>query len=185
MKFDLEQMGLNKEKLQERLIKSLVEDLLYNDDRYIDQDKLEKKVLEKVKQSIDKKIDQMSEKLIHPNISQFIEQICLEETNQWGEKKGKKYTFIEYLIQRANHYLEEKVDYNGNSKSENRYSNWSGQQTRITYLVHKHLQFSIEKAMEQALKTANEGIVSGLEQTVKMKMKEISEGLKVDLRVKK
>jgi hypothetical protein len=135
---------------------------------------LEAKVLERVHQAI----DDIAAKNVLPNVASYVENLTLQETNKWGEKTGSPLTFVEYLVQRAEHYITEKVDFQGRAKGQDSYS-WNGTQTRITYLVHEHLQYSIDTAMKDALKAANGNIVKGLEETVKLKLREIANGMNV------
>jgi hypothetical protein len=141
---------------------------------------LEKKVAEK----IDAAVSAIAGRNVLPNIEQYVENLCLQQTNQWGERTGQKLTFTEYLVQRAEAYLVEPVDYEGRAKGERDAYSWKASGTRVSHIVHKHLQYSIQTAMEGALKTANSKIVEGIERAVKIKLKEVSEALKVDVKLK-
>lgn len=91
-------------------------------------------------------------------------------------------SFLEYLVDRAEAYLTEKVSFDGKTKAESRGYSWNGTQTRLSYLVDRHLHYSIEKAMKNALANANKAIVQGLEDTVKLKLGEIQKSLKVTVK---
>ena len=52
------------------------------------------------------------------HVTAYVESFCLTETNKWGKKTGKSMTFTEYLVQRAELYLTEKVDLRGKAKGE-------------------------------------------------------------------
>ncbi len=91
-------------------------------------------------------------------------------------------TFIEYLIARAKSYMLEKVDYNGKSKDENSGFSWNGTQTRITHLIHKHLHYSIETAMKEALNVAVGSFANGIHETARLKLNEIAGQLRVDVK---
>mgnify|MGYP001609874141 FL=1 len=81
---------------------------------------------------------------------------------------------------RAEAYLKEELDHNGKTKAED--YNWKKSGTRIAYLVHEHLQYSIQTAMKEALTTANSAIVGGIEQAVKIKLAEVAASMKVELK---
>jgi hypothetical protein len=109
----------------------------------------------------------------------MVEGIVLQRTNEWGEKTGKSVTFTEYLVERAEAYMTEKVDYQGRSKAEVRDSyGWKPNQTRIVSLIDQHLQYGIATATEQALKSANERIAEGIKDAVAMKLQEVLAGVK-------
>lgn len=189
MNITLESLGLSKDAIEQKLIEHLAEQLLteiqydYDDDsEYRARSVLAKKLDALVKQHIDATINVLAEKHVLPNVTSYIESLTLQTTNQWGEKKGQPVTFIEYLTQRAEDYMQEKVNYEGKSKAESGGYSWSGTQTRITHLVHQHLHYSIESAMKQALQIATSGIATGLQETVKTKLAEVSQKLKVEVK---
>lgn len=182
----IEALGLTKDEIVDRLIERLAETLLnsYTTDDDGDSvhtgpsrfaEALEQKVMERVNVAI----EEIAGKHVLPNVGAYIEGLVLQETNRWGEKTGKPVTFIEYLVQRAEAYLTEQVDYNGKAKRESDSYSWRGTQTRISAMIHEHLHFHIERAMKEALANANSAIVKGLNETVQMKLGEIAAALKV------
>lgn len=187
MEITLKSLGLSKEQVTERVIAVLVDRLM--ESVFYDEDgngvekesKFSIQIYDRVKKAVDGKIDALFKEHVAPNVSRYVEELTLVETNKWGEKKGTKVTFIEHLIQRAEAYITEKVDFNGKSQAEAGGYSWSGTQTRITYLVHQHLHYAIENAMKQAIADANKNIVGGLEAAVKIKLGEISQKLKVEV----
>lgn len=186
---DLETLGFTKEELQERVINRICEKLLTNtgydydgDSEYFYNSSFANKLNEEIKNQINRKINELAEEHIFPNISSFIENLTLEETNKWGEKKGTKLTFTEYLIQRAEAYMTEEVNYEGKTKAESGSYGWSKSQTRLTHLIHQHLQYSIKTAMENALKIANSSISVGIQEAVKISLAETLKKLRVDVK---
>jgi hypothetical protein len=187
----LESLGFSQEELQTRVIEKLCQDILrsvgfdYDGDREVDVDSQFSKTVEKrTKEHIDATINALAEKHLLPNVTTFIENLTLQATTQWGEKRGEKITFIEYLTQRAEAYMSEQVNFEGKSKGESGGYSWSGTQTRITHLVNKHLHYSIEMAMKNALQIANSAIAKGIEETVKLKLAELSNTLSASVQVK-
>ena len=136
-----------------------------------------------VKEATDKAVSRYIEHVIVPRIEKEIGNITFQATNTWGEAHGKKFTFREYLIDRAEKWLEEKVDHNGKPKGTDSYS-WHPYQTRIAHMVHEHLHWSIKNSVEQMLKTANEKIVGGIQETIKMKLAEVQTALELKTTVK-
>lgn len=131
---------------------------------------------------IDKAVERIAEKHILPNVDSYIEKLTIQATNQWGEKRGERTTFLEYLIQRANNYLTEMVSFEGKSKSEASGYSWNGTQSRLTHLVHHHLHYSIDKAMKEAVGNVHSKIVPALQETVNKKLSEISIALKTEIK---
>lgn len=189
MNITLDSLGISKDSVEEKLIAHLAQEVLTeiqydhdDDSEYRAKSALAKKLDTIIKQHIDTTINALAQKHVLPNVSSYIENLTLQTTNQWGEKRGQPVTFIEYLTQRAEAYMQEKVNYEGKSKDEAGAYSWSGTQTRITHMVHTHLHYSIETAMKQALLIATSGIAAGLQETVKTKLTEVSQKLRMEVK---
>lgn len=191
MELTLESLGLSREDITERVVNQLANAFLYRKDIDVDGEETEvpstiKQKLDKViKDRIDAGIEQLADKYIIPNAESMIENITLQKTNEWGQAKKdeKPLTFIEYLIQRAEFYMDEPVDYFGKTKKQGDY-NWRAGTTRISYLVDSYLQSRIETAMKEILKDANNILVGGIKKAVEMKLAEVQHSLKVNVTTK-
>lgn len=187
---NLQDIGFTKEELQQRVVDQLCGQVMstttFDDigDEVTFPSDLAKQLKGLVAEQVSATVTALAEKHILPNVSGYIETLTLQETNSWGERTGEPITFIEYLTARAEAYMQEKVDFDGKSKAESNGYSWSGKQTRITNLIHRHLQYSIEAAMKDALKIATGSIVTGIQETVKIQLGEISKTLKTSVSVK-
>lgn len=180
MNIDIESLGFTKEELQNRVLDRLCERI--EGDNIVDGETFATKLNAIVKKQIDATVTALAEKHILPNVAAYIETLCLQETTKWGEKRGEKLTFIEYLTSRAEAYLREEVNHAGKAKNETDGYSWNKSQTRIAHMVNQHLHYSIETAMKDAVSAANSAIVEGIEKTVKIKLEEISKTLKVTVK---
>jgi len=186
---DLEAIGISAEELQERVVDRIAERALNNlsfdeyGDPHARPSALKRKIDEEIQKRIDEAVTEIADKHILPNVSEYVETLTLQTTNKWGEKKGEPITFIEYLVERAHAYMTEEVDWNGKTKGVE-YGSFRKAGTRVAFMIDKHLQFNIEQAMTQALREVNGSIAKGLEETVKMKLAEILQGLKVTTKVR-
>jgi len=186
----LKDLGFTKEQLQERLIEKMASDLFSgmgadeDGGEYTVKSSFRRKMDKRLVEIIDEKIDALAQKYLLPNVSDYLEDLCLEETNKWGESTGKKLTFVEYLVERANAYMREEVDYEGKTKSQcgSFSSSWQATGTRVAHMIHKYLHYSIEQAMTGALADANNSIVGGLEDAVKIQLEEVRKKLKVSVK---
>jgi hypothetical protein len=186
----LESLGITQEELQDRVVELLVSQILsskaYDEDgeeRY-QSSRFKKKLEERLQKHITETINSLAEKNVLPNVTAYIENLTLQNTNKWGEAQGQKITFIEYLVQRAEAYIQEEVSYDGKTQREDSY-NWRKNTTRINFLIEKHLQYHMERAMAQALKTANDSIAGGIEKAVRISLEQILNGIKVAVQVPK
>jgi len=178
----LKSLGFSKEDLQERVIDRLCGQILSG--KSFDTDSQFKKQLEeRLRKHVTETINVLAEKHVLPNVTQYIEKLVLQTTNKWGEKTGTPVTFIEYLVQRAEAYIQEDVDFQGKGKGANSY-NWSKNTTRIAYMINQHLQHNINIAMTQALVAANQSIVGGIEKAVRIQLEQIVGTVKASVSVK-
>lgn len=114
-------------------------------------------------------------------MNDIVENMVLTETNRWGEKTGKSVTFKEYLVQRAEAYMQEEVNYEGKPRGTDSFS-WSARSTRVAYMIHKHLHYEIEAAMKTALANVNSAVTKGLHEATKIAINEVTSKLKVDVK---
>ena len=186
----LKEIGITKEELQEKVIEKVVRCVFERNsfDEDVDSvtvstdfsNRLNKLVQDKIQATIDK----LASKHVLPNVEKYIKELKIQKTNCYGEPKQEPLSFLEYLIQTAENYMTEKVNYDGKSKSQCDSYSWKGEQTRVTHMVHRYLHYSIETAMKNALQNANSQIVKGLEETCKMKLAEISSQLQISVKTK-
>ena len=182
----LSDLDLTKEELRDRIIEKLTRDLL-SDTLAGDDDGLHevpsafaKKVEEVVVKAIDARVQALGDQHVIPKVAEIVENLTIQRTNEWGEKKGKPFSFVEYLIDRANTYMQEQVNSSGESQAQSRDGyNWRASTTRIVYAVNKHLHDHMEAALKQALSQANSAVSLGLEKAVKMALAEVSSKLSI------
>jgi len=191
----LEQLGMTQEELRERLMSSLVERMLtetvFSMDEDGDEVQFERKrkfvdeIEKRVLKASNEKIDELFNKHILPQVSLMIDNIVIQNTNSYGEKKGEPITFLEYLVKRANEYITETVNYDGKTKAQvGSYNSFSGKQTRIAYMIDQHLQYSIGEAMKRAINTANEQFADGLAEACKIQLRQLINKLNVKIEKK-
>ncbi len=183
-------LGLSTEELTEKLVDRMAEQLLtelvWDEDgnEYRKGSGLKQRLMNTMTKHIDASVNKLADEHVLPKVTEIIEGLVLHQTNAWGEKRGEPITFIEYLIQRAESYMREEVNYEGKTRSENSYGSWSKSGTRVAYMVDKHLHYSIERAMTQALADANKSIAGGINDAVKIGLQNALAGLKVGVTVK-
>lgn len=181
-------LGLDPKEIEEKVIERIADRVLQGygcdeDGEYVCDSQFKRKLDEKVKDIIDARVGALAEKHVLPNVSALVENLTLQKTNQWGEATGTKFTFVEYLVHRAEAYLLEEVNHNGKARGEDSYS-WSKFGTRIAWMVDQHLAFSIKTAMETAYQNANATIVGGLKKAMEVSLENIKSSLKVTTDVK-
>ena len=187
---DLETLGMTQEQLQDRVVDAMASRLLTgivadeDGDEVPVESQLSRRLRVDVQKRIDQAINDIAEKHILPNVKTYLENLSLKQTNRWGEPNGKPLTFIEYLTERAQNYMTEEVSWDGKAKGQDSYQ-WKGAQTRIAYMVHSHLTFVLDSIIKETIKNANDKLVIGIQETCKIKLKEIADTLQVSVKTAK
>ena len=189
MSITLEMLGLTQEELQDRVVKTAADQLLNTVTHDEDGDEvaipsdLSRRVRKEIEIRIDAAVKKVGEEKIGPMVESLVRGATLQATNKWGEKKGEPVTFTEYLVQRADAYLREDVDLNGKGREEANGYSWTKSTTRVAYMVNHLLKYSIEGAMQTALKDANSAIVGGIDGAVKQALANVVASLKTTVSV--
>lgn len=186
----LETLGISKERITELLLDRLVEEFMtepaWDEDGEAGRkgSSMAAAITSRIQDHVNATVQRLGDEHVLPRVTEIVEGLVIQQTNKWGEKTGKPVTFIEYLVSRADAYMREDVDRDGKSKDMAGGYSWVRYTTRIAHMVDKHLQFSIEKAMTQALKDANASIAKGLNDAVKMALAEATEKMRVAVTIK-
>ncbi|NQE62982.1 hypothetical protein [Caulobacter sp. RHG1] len=189
MNITLESLGLSVEQMQDRLVEALIDRFLTSN--VSDEDGEPVAIVSKfqtsIREAILTRVDESVERLIAPaldgSITSYIDNYKIQSTNGYGEPKREPETITEYIIRRANEYLTEGVNFEGKSKKEYSASGrdsygYKDATTRVAFLIDKRLNDEIAKAMQEALKTANEAITGGLKSAVAFELNKINAKLK-------
>lgn len=187
----IEELGFTREEILTKLVNQLEEDFLHvrvtdeNGETDFQSSPMKQEIQNVVKKRINEAIEKLASEKIAPMVDKFLSDAVFKETNTWGESKKEPYTFLEYLANRAENYLTEPVNYEGKTKKESGGYSWTAGQSRIAHMVSSYLQYSIETTMKDAVLKIHQSIAIGLEQTIKIKMGELAEKLKVSVDVKR
>lgn len=133
-----------------------------------------------IEKIVGEQVDTFIENELRPVVEKGVENVIFDFTNQYGEKKGQSLTFREYLVQRAEEYLTEKVNYDGKSKREDSMARPT--QPRITYMIDRMIHSRIEKAMKDAIEDFDRMLQQGLSATVNQKLSEIAKNTKISIK---
>lgn len=192
-KIDVESLGFTQDEIKERIVDQLCEQMLnrhnfdYAGDRVTaGKSSLYEAVARTAQQRINEAISKLADEITVPAIETYLRDLKIQPTNGYGEKKADPMTFLEFVDKRLSAYFTEEVDSEGRSSADcrQRQSSFYSKGTRVAFLIDKNLQSRIETAMSEALKHANESIVGGIQESVKLKLAEISQSLKLSVKLK-
>lgn len=189
MEFTCEQIGLNKDELQERVIEGIVERMLTKYVSYSDgeddfentclKQKLDKQIMDR----IDSEVERVANEHLQPITEELIRNYQLQETNNWGEAKGEPVSFTEYLAERAHKFMSEPVSHDGRTKAEGGYG-WTAKSTRMTNAIEKYLHAHIQNAMKISIGDAQKTLNTAIMETVKASLADVSRKVKTNVSVK-
>lgn len=193
MELTCEQLGITKDDIADR-VASKIADAMMQSYRGADEDgsahfgesEFAARVEARVEEIVGNAVNAVADKHVPPNVEKFLADFRIPQTTRYGEPTRPPMTFIEYITEHADRYMREPVDSEGRSQDEAR-GTWYGDRgtrTRASHMVHKYLHHQIEGAMKDALKTANEKIVGGIEAAVKASLAEIQAKLVAKVEVK-
>jgi hypothetical protein len=186
--FTCEDLGLNKADLVEMVVERMADSIL--SERTMDEDgndceissSIERQLKKTVLQRINSAVTEIGERDVAPVVLSKLEELVIQETNRWGEKKGESLTFVEYLTARAESYLGDDVNSNGKSErecSEYDRRDWHASGTRLSKLMAGYLDHHIKQALEPVAKNIDSLLADALTSEVKIQLGIISEKLSV------
>lgn len=188
----LESLGIKAEDLGERIVDQAVYALLNstgfdpdNEEETRYDSKFKREIEARIQKAVDEKISALAAKHLVPRVSEMIENANLQKTNNYGEKRGEPLSFIEYLVERAESYMTERVDYAGQSKEESGSSyNWRDYGPRLTVLMKTHIRTELENITKKAMGDVNSTFAKAVEQCAKDAISAAAETFKISVSVK-
>ena len=172
---DLSALGITPADLREQIINKAVSRLFEESEEGVGMDLhelLENAIKTRAKEAIDAMVDNLASETVVPKVEAMIESMTFQKTSQWGEPKEPAKTWRELLVERAENWLAEPVNYEGKTQGEYRSSGWSKSNTRVMHLVDSHLKYEINVALQSALKDLNSKVAGGLVAAVKISLNE-------------
>lgn len=170
----LEALGISPEDLGERIVNQAVETLLSatgfdpdteQETRY--ESRFKREIEARIQKAVDEKIATLAAIHLVPRVGEMIEQADMRKTNAYGEPTSAAMTFKEYIAHRAENYMTEHVDYNGNSKADlqargDSFHGWRPAGPRLTVLMRAYIRETLEKAASEAVSDVNKAIAKNL-----------------------
>lgn len=185
----LEALGITAESLAQRIVDQAVESLL--SDTGYDEDgektstyetRFKREIEKKVTEAADAKITALAAVHLVPRVGEMIEAADMRQTNKYGEPTTPRQTFKEFIAARAEAYMTENVDTNGNSKSQagDPY-NWRSNGSRLTVLMRMYIKTTLEAHAQAAVSDINKVIAKNIEQAAMSAITAAAAALKVQV----
>ncbi len=182
----LEALGITKADLIERIVDKAVSDLMEshgfdeNDEERTYESQFKREIDKRIQQAVDAKITAIANEHLVPRVGELIEAADMRQTNRYGEPKTPPMTFKEYIASRAESYMSEEVDINGESKAEKGDSyNFRPCGPRLTVLMRQYIRSSMEEAAKKAVNSVNEAISKGIEKAAVEAIRTTAASIKV------
>lgn len=187
---NLKDIGFTKEELQNRVVDQICTQVMQ--DEFCDDEgnscpsksTFARKLSDEIKKRIDAAVAKIADKHVMPGLTKYIESITFDETNRWGERvKKPAMTFREYLIERMEAYMRDPVNHNGKTEKEDSYS-FRPVGTRIQHAVNENMASNMKRAMEETLKRGHDVLKQGIEDALKIRLKQLFTETTVEVKVK-
>ena len=176
MDLKLTDLGISEAELREQLLERATQGIV---DAFVHDEEINSVFKGIVEEAADASAERASAEVIGPLFDTGIESVILQQTTRWGDAVGEPVTFREYLVQRAEGYLVERVDFEGKTEKESRHHQFKASQTRIAYMIDQHLQYHITTMMKDAMGQVNAALAEGVAEAVKIKIGEVADSLKL------
>ena len=131
---------------------------------------------ERIRRILETKTIEHCDAVVKPVIEDGIKAFTFNATNRFGEGGEKPTTLTEYIVGLADSYLNTHVDYQGKEISKDAYG-WKDKQSRLTYMIQEHLQYSIATAMKNAVSQVIKNIAPALAETCKAQIKSVTDDI--------
>lgn len=178
-------LGITRDELRDRIIDGAISRISEGIWNGADVETLVTNAVEKiVRDEVEKAANETVATTFEEFVRGAIENVVLQETNKWGEKRGEPVSLREYLVGRAEAWMTETVNYEGKTKSEDRFGSWHGATTRLGYAIDSYLQYHISSAMKTALADLNSKVSVALTETVKLQLSEVLGKIRTEVKTR-
>ena len=184
----LEALGITAESLAQRIVDQAVESLLsstgYDEDGEENgtyATRFKREIEKKVTEAADAKISALAAVHLVPRVGEMIEAADMRQTNKYGEPTTPRLTFKEFIAARAESYMTENVDGNGNAKGEGDSYNWRSSGPRLTVLMRIYIKTTLEAHAKAALTDVNKVIAKNIEKAARDAINAAAAALKVQV----
>ena len=187
-----EQLGMTEEALGDRIVNQIVSEVLRKKEsdpedgyEYEADSEFAKSLRQRVRDEITAHIDRVAQESMAPKVEDYLKDFAIRQTNRYGEQKGEPLTVTEFIAAECERWVNEPVDFDGKTKDQayDKYR-FTGKTTRLGFMIHKYLHYTIEGVMKDAIDNANSKLVQALEETAKMQLARIAKTLSVSVKTK-
>lgn len=185
MELTCEALGITPEQIAEKVATKIADDLMRRKSIFAneDGDPVERVVSTEfgnmISQAVTAKVAEgvalAAEKIVGERLVENLTALRFPQTNGYGETKREPLTLLEFVAQRVDTFLTERVDHEGRSGSSG-YS--TKDNTRVVWMIDKHLKYTIESHMQQVLADANSQITGGILDACKIALADVLKRLK-------
>lgn len=186
----LSAVGLTQEDLQNRIVSQICDQLLSSmqsgedgEESYVGRSPLYTQLNAEIKKQIDVAVERAGKEFIEPRVNEMIKSTTIQLTNKYGEKQGSPKTFVEYVADLAEQYMNERVDADGKSIT-NSYGMGRTEQTRAMFLIDKYMGLTLKNAIEQFITDGNSKMAKAFQDLVNDRLKNLDVSVSVKTKSK-
>lgn len=188
---DLTALGISPDELRAQIVDKAAEKLLadYAEANGIVDDEdifsiFDKRMRSAIEGKMTEIVNRTARDVVEPRLVAMIESMTFPETNRYGEAQKPPKTWREKLIEMAEGWLGETVNYDGKTQKQESFGHFRAHSTRVAFMVERHLQYAIDSAIKTALADVNSKIAGGIAGAVRISLQETLAGLRVETKIK-
>lgn len=185
MELTCEALGITPDQIADKVARKIADNLMVRKSIFADEDgepaeremstEFGNRISAAVSVVVEEGVRAAAEKIVGERLVENLTALRFPQTNSYGEPKRESLTLLEFVAQRVDTYLVERVDSQGRTGS-SAYGDKS--QTRVVWLIDQHLSYTIKTHMEAALADANSRIAGGILDATKVALGDVLSRLK-------
>ena len=177
MNIDLQDLGINAEKIQDAVVAEITERILTGE-RGWDESKFRREMDEQIKKHVQSGLEKVIAAVLQGEITAQIEALKFETTNGYGEKKGEPLTLREWVSKRITEYMNEDVNEKGLSREQDGYS-WKAAGRRAMVLFKVTMREEIQQSINAMWRDGNKPLLDAVQEAVTNQLTFLRDNLKL------
>lgn len=180
----LEQLGISKDDLQQKVVDKIVSDLMncsdYDEDGDIceSRSKFAVELRGLIQNQIKSSVAATAAQCVLPQVHELVSAAVIRKTNRYGEQTGEPETFTSFLLKTAQTWLTECVDASGKRESDFNYRDqFKPIGTRIQIECRRHVSEVFSKELAEQFCRIQQQIRDGLQEAVAIKLQQLEASL--------
>jgi len=186
---DLKELGFTQEELQQKVVETIVHDLMKQKNYDYDEDcaclgdsAFSRKLSSMMDDKIEESMRAMFEQKASGEIKVMIDEFIINHTDKCGEKINESESLSQFIVKKAESILNERVKFNG-VKSDS--YNSRDTTTRLEYMFNKAFDGKVSKLIDESVDHIKQTIENSLEESIQQRISTAFTKMRANLTISK